>query len=805
MIGRTLGNYRIVEQIGMGGMATVYKAYDPDTDRYVAVKVLPHHFSHDPTFRERFQREAKAIARLEHLHILPIYAYGEEEGTAFMAMRYLQAGTLTDRIQQGPLPLDETARLLSQIASALDHAHANGVLHRDIKPSNVLLDAANNAFLTDFGIAKMVEATVDLTGGGILGTPAYMSPEQCRGKTELTPASDQYSLGIVLYEMVTGRTPFQAETPIALIHMQLNEPLPLPRQIRPELSEDAQRVILKGLAKEPESRYQSCGAMSAAFAEAVARQPEPQPPVIDDATILSPTPAAPTRPDPAVALATVSPDTPEPATTAPPPQRRSRRWLFALGGVFIVGLLIVGALGLRVLRQQRLAETSRQVETYPTVVEEEPAVSPEEPVLSDRPPLQNILVSPCDWDGLGPGLCLAPLDGGKPIKILTDTALEITGAPSWSPDGRHIAFSAVEPGQEQSVIHIVDAFGNDLHALPPVDYDVSPAWSPDGEWLAFESGGMLAVMRPDGSDPAVLWQSEDNDCVLNPQWSPNSEWILASTLNCDWNFPATRRIWAISRAGDTVNVAAVEHENEECFWPEAAFSPDGSHVAYFDGACRPWLTNADGSGQAETLDDFPYGWLASAHPQWGGGSPTEEAVFTESFVAPPLDLGRWEPAAGALDRDAVFIEEDQLWINLENNQTQPWEMSLTARLAAPVNSIEYALVLEEARGRRIGFGVRLVTESGQSIDLWLNEHGAVLTEEAGQPRQLRPDEPLPAAYLFLLELTGDELIVYVNDEPAGAVPVAGFATDVEFWARVESRERLIGSLDDVWMNYVELE
>ncbi|MDH3674703.1 MAG: serine/threonine protein kinase, partial [Anaerolineae bacterium] len=270
MIGRTLGNYRIVEQIGMGGMATVYKAYDPDIDRYVAIKILPQQFSKDPTFHVRFHREAKAIAKLEHIHILPIFAYGEDDDTAYMAMRYLQTGSLTDRIRVGSLPLPQASHLLSQIAGALDHAHSHGVLHRDVKPSNVLLDAQGNAFLTDFGIAKMVESTVDLTGAAILGTPAYMSPEQCVGSKELTPASDQYSLGIVLYEMVTGRTPFQAETPIALIHMQLNDPLPPPCQIRPDLPDDAQRVILKALAKNPESRYQTCGAMAAAFAQAIA-------------------------------------------------------------------------------------------------------------------------------------------------------------------------------------------------------------------------------------------------------------------------------------------------------------------------------------------------------------------------------------------------------------------------------------------------------------------------------------------------------------------------------------------------------
>jgi serine/threonine protein kinase len=270
MIGRVLGSYRIVEQIGMGGMATVFKAYDANTDRYVALKLLPERLSANPDFRTRFHREAKAIARLEHIHILPVFAYGEEGQNAFLVMRFIQAGTLSERIAKGPLTLNEIDSLLKQIAGALDYAHQQGILHRDVKPKNILLDEYGNTYLTDFGIAKIVETTTDLTGDSILGTPKYMSPEQCRGGQKLTAATDIYSLGIVLFEMLTGRPPFDAETPIAVIHMQLNEPLPLPRSLVPDLPEAVERVVLKALAKAPEDRYQSAEAMARDFHLAVA-------------------------------------------------------------------------------------------------------------------------------------------------------------------------------------------------------------------------------------------------------------------------------------------------------------------------------------------------------------------------------------------------------------------------------------------------------------------------------------------------------------------------------------------------------
>lgn len=340
MIGRTLGGYQIIEQIGMGGMATVYKAYDASTDRYVALKTLPQQYSQDPTFVERFRREARAIAKLEHLHILPVHAYGEDDGIAYLVMRYLPAGTLTSRIRQsGRIPLDEAARLIAQIGSALDHAHSNGVLHRDVKPGNVLIDNDGNTFLTDFGIARMVEGTLDLTGDSILGTPQYMSPEQCQGRKDLTPASDQYALGVVLYEMITGRTPFQAETPLAVIHMQMmGSPLPPPTSLVPNLPEDVERVILKALARDPQDRFPSCSALAAAFEQAIhsaptrpGMHPEDPPTVKVDASI----------PAPMMGSPTTHASQPTSARTPAPPRRSFLPFAIAGGVVAFIVLAVI--------------------------------------------------------------------------------------------------------------------------------------------------------------------------------------------------------------------------------------------------------------------------------------------------------------------------------------------------------------------------------------------------------------------------------------------------------------------------------
>lgn len=269
LIGKTVGPYRILEQIGAGGMATVYKAYQPSMDRYIAVKVLPAHLSRDPDFTKRFQREARAISRLEHSHILPVYDYGEYEGTTYIAMRYIKAGTLKDRMSMGGLSFDEINRLISQIGAALDYAHRMGVIHRDVKPANILIDDQGDVYLSDFGLARMMEPTQQLTESGVgLGTPAYMSPEQGQG-IKVDHRSDIYSLGIILYEMLTGRVPYEAETPMAVVFKHIHGDLILPHTIHPTTPESVERVVLKALAKDPADRYQTAGEMAQALNTAV--------------------------------------------------------------------------------------------------------------------------------------------------------------------------------------------------------------------------------------------------------------------------------------------------------------------------------------------------------------------------------------------------------------------------------------------------------------------------------------------------------------------------------------------------------
>jgi len=289
--GQRIGQYQLERFLGAGGMGAVYQAYQPRLKRVVALKLLPEVLSRQAGYLERFDREAQTIAALEHPHIVPIYDYGAEEGISYIVMRYLGGGSLEERLsERGALPLKEATQILRQIASALDYAHRHGVIHRDIKPSNVMFDDHGNAFLVDFGIAKLLEATQVLTQTtATMGTPIFMSPEQW--KAEVYPASDQYALGVLAFYLVTGKPPFEATTPHAMMYKHVNEPPPPVHEVLDDpayvgLSE----VILKAMAKDPHARYPTVMAFAEAF-EAAAHLGDP----LATAKIALPTVAVPTK------------------------------------------------------------------------------------------------------------------------------------------------------------------------------------------------------------------------------------------------------------------------------------------------------------------------------------------------------------------------------------------------------------------------------------------------------------------------------------------------------------------------------
>jgi hypothetical protein len=285
-IPRTIGRYQIKAEVGRGGMGAVYHAYDPRFGRDVAVKALPRQYLHDPMFRARFERETKVIASLDHPAVVPVHDFGSDHGRPFLVMRLMNGGTLADRLARGPLAPAETLAILQRICAALEEAHRRDLVHRDLKPSNILFDQYNHAYLSDFGMVRLAQGEGTLTGSNAaVGTPGYMSPEQVQGQ-QADARSDIYALGILLFEMLTGRRPFEADTPAMAIVKQMTQPPPRLCDIRPDLPPACEAVIDRALARERERRPTTAGEVAQLFASAVQTTYQPPLPITDTSHLL---------------------------------------------------------------------------------------------------------------------------------------------------------------------------------------------------------------------------------------------------------------------------------------------------------------------------------------------------------------------------------------------------------------------------------------------------------------------------------------------------------------------------------------
>jgi len=346
LIGETLGKYQIIEHLGRGGMAEVYKAYQPSLDRHVAVKVLHSFLADEANFLARFRREAKAVAALRHPNIVQVYDfdYDQERRVYYMVMEFIDGPSLKVRLQelaarQERMGVDEAIRIVTAVGGGLDYAHRRGMVHRDVKPANIMFTSEGQVILTDFGIAKMVNVTGITASGAMVGTPAYISPEQGLGHAG-DERSDIYSLGIVLYQLLTGNLPFDADTPMGVVLKHINDPLPSPRLLRPDLSVGLERVILRALAKDPAQRYQTAAQFVADLRRAAAGQAVQTPPHATAVTASELEQTIPMRPVSSTGMVTP----PSGVTPAPPPRRR-RLWVPLVLSLLIL-LLLLGSTGI---------------------------------------------------------------------------------------------------------------------------------------------------------------------------------------------------------------------------------------------------------------------------------------------------------------------------------------------------------------------------------------------------------------------------------------------------------------------------
>jgi serine/threonine protein kinase len=400
-VGENVGPYRIIEQFGQGGMATVFKAYHASLDRYVALKALHPAFNQDPNFEARFQREARVVAKLEHPNIVPIYDYAEHEKRPYLVMKFIEGITLKARMDQGSLSSDEITKIVDAVGSALAYAHKQGVLHRDIKPSNVLMATDGQIYLADFGLARIAQSGEStLSSDMIMGTPQYISPEQAMGRADLDQRTDLYSFGVMLYEMVVGKVPFNADTPFSIIHDHIYSPLPLPRAVNPNVPESVERVLLKALAKERDDRFDDAVHLVAAFKEAwnaagvpiqgsdvnvsqvipteIAETAEP-------ARIASaPKPAEPTRVA-AVPTPVGKVEEKPKETEAVPGSKKKRSPLVWVGAVLVIILCLGGFVVFRNIRNNRVAARQPQVPTQASVEQPQAGQPPVEVPNGQQP------------------------------------------------------------------------------------------------------------------------------------------------------------------------------------------------------------------------------------------------------------------------------------------------------------------------------------------------------------------------------------------------------------------------------------
>ncbi|NDJ78870.1 MAG: protein kinase [Chloroflexi bacterium] len=357
MIGRQLDEYRLETLSGQGGMARVYLATDVRLNRRAAIKVIDSPFDSNSEYIKRFEQEAKAVARLEHPHIVRLYRYGEVDGLLYMAMQYIDGSTLRDLLAQKRksrryLEPREASRIMWQVCDALDYAHQQGVIHRDVKPSNILLDRQGRVFLADFGLARMTDQR---THGEIFGSPLYMAPEQAISSAAAVPQTDLYALGVILYEIFTGRVPFPDGSPTEIALQHVSDPPTPPRKVRAKITADVQDVILKALAKEPAERYQTGSALAGALEHALqvtyARMPTPsltmparQSPKggkKEEISSLPPVPAAAIVGPTNISTDLGSTRPSDMMRLQPPPARRKRRRRL-LGLVLIAALAVAG-------------------------------------------------------------------------------------------------------------------------------------------------------------------------------------------------------------------------------------------------------------------------------------------------------------------------------------------------------------------------------------------------------------------------------------------------------------------------------
>jgi tRNA A-37 threonylcarbamoyl transferase component Bud32 len=525
MIPEKIGIYQIKSELGRGGMATVYLAYDPRFEREVAVKVLPREMLHDPQFRVRFEREAKTIAKLEHSGIVPVYDVGEEDGQPYFVMRYMTGGTLSDRLAKGPLTIPEAAHIIDRVASALDEAHAKGFIHRDLKPGNILFDRAGEPYISDFGIAKFSASQTNVTGSAIVGTPAYLSPEQAQGDANIDGRSDIYAVGVILFEMLSGRQPYEADTPMGVVVKQITDPVPHILDLNPNLPPEIEEIIEKAMAKNRDERFSTTREMADAL-EGVVRSGAASTTAAGKTVIAA---AGATKITPAKTRLGAKPVVPAPVPAVQGKGKVSSFTWIIVGVVALCILVSAGVGGGLYLTRGNPLDSFVETPLEPTATERGlPVSSTETPVI---PTTEGGVLNPTAESTIKPTDTLAPtpppvvigggadkvaflqddniwvmnLDGTELTQLTTDGA-EKTNL-QWLPDGKTILYIM---GKAVKTVNIDPPFvENTLTSFNNAEYLEAFQVSRDGKSVAISMNRELYVLPFDVETLAAVTKKSE--------------------------------------------------------------------------------------------------------------------------------------------------------------------------------------------------------------------------------------------------------------------------------------------------------